>query len=261
MSRTYHQEKQEGYKALVFADSPYTVLVGNEVVSGDCTAGQITSNLPAIASFRGLSLTFIKSDNSANSLVLDGNGAETIAGQATVSLLSQWDAITLYAPPTGTDWLVKNFTQGASLVPTDTVEFQILDRSAADFANLASLALAEADATARTNSFSTIGYSRFAITIDVTTAGAPTTLFMAPRVSGKAAPAIGTTADWSYEAVDNIDRSTGISSTQVYQVNIPANGVRRFTRNFRTWGSFAMAVVWVNGANCRGRVYAQRFSS
>ncbi len=261
MSRTFPTEKQEGYKSLTSADSPYTVLVGNEIISGDCTGGAITDNLPTIASFRGRSLTFIKTDSSANAMVLDGSGAETIAGQATISLLNQYDAITIFAPVSGTDWLVKNFTSGATLVPFDTVEFQILDRSAGDFANLATLALAEADATARSNSFLTVGYSRFAITIDVTTAGAPTVLYMAPRVSGKAAPAIATTADWSYEAVDNIDRSTGISTTQVYQVNIPANGVRRFTRNFRTWGSFAMAVVWVNGAGCRGKVYAQRFNS
>lgn len=256
--RSPHSEKVQRFWSLVFADSPYTVLSADEFVAADCTGGQISANLPALAGVVGLSFTFSKTDASSNAYVLDGSGGETINGQLTFSLLGQSDTVTVFATPTG--WRITNFTPGTILVPNDAVEFMILDRSAADILNAATLALAEVNAAAQAASFGLVGYGRFVVTIDLTTVGAATTLFVGARQSGKAAPVVGTVADWSYYAIDNIDRSTGISATQPYQINIPVNGVRRYTRSFQTWGGFGAPVIWCNGAGARGIVYAQRFA-
>lgn len=156
-------------------------------------------------------------------------------------------------------WLSGGIGGGGSLVPSDPVEFQILDRSAADIVNVANLALAEVQAGAQASAFASRNYGRYVITVDLTVVGAATELYVAARSSGKAAPLVNVPADWSYFSVDDIDRTTGESTTPPYVIAIPLAGVRRYTHSFRVWGSLSSGIVWCNGAGARGIVYAQRF--
>jgi hypothetical protein len=259
MSRLTHVEKQVRQTNLVFASSPYTMLITDEFIEANAVGGAILINLPALSTaLYGLSFTIKKIDATASTVTLDGNGAETIDGATTFVLYGQWDVVTIIATPLG--WRILTFTLGLTLVPNDLVEFQILDRSGADILNAATRAIAEANAAAQATAFSTFNYTRFVITIDLTVVGTATILYIGERVSGEAAPNIATLGDWSYFNVDDIENTTGISTTPAYQINIPVDGARKYTRSFRTWGSWAAPIVWCNGANARGIVYAQRFT-
>ena len=66
-------------------DSPYTVLATDEVILCDALAGPITVNMPALSS-SGRVITVKKIDASANFVTIDGDGAETIDGDATPDL-------------------------------------------------------------------------------------------------------------------------------------------------------------------------------
>lgn len=70
----------------------------------DCTGGAITVTLPPIASSQGHIRLFKKVDASANNMVVDGNGAETIDGAANLTTNVQWTTYRLFGGPT--QWLV-----------------------------------------------------------------------------------------------------------------------------------------------------------
>lgn len=72
----------------------------------DTTSGSITATLPAAALSSGLRLTFIKTDSSANSLIIDGNAAETINGAATWTSAGQYSSITVICD--GTGWFIES---------------------------------------------------------------------------------------------------------------------------------------------------------
>jgi hypothetical protein len=74
--------------------TPYTVTVDDDTILADATAGAITLNLPAVAGLRGKRLTVTRT-SAANSVILDGSGAETIDGAATKSLDTQYATITI----------------------------------------------------------------------------------------------------------------------------------------------------------------------
>ena len=61
-----------------------------------------TVTLPTAASYAGRDLT-IKNINTGV-ITIDGNGAETIDGSATLTLATQWSSATLYS--TGTSWII-----------------------------------------------------------------------------------------------------------------------------------------------------------
>lgn len=77
-------------KDLSFSDSPYTVLTTDRVLNVDATSGNVTLNLYAISGNEGRWLEIRKSDSSSNTITLDGNGAETINGAATLVISSQY---------------------------------------------------------------------------------------------------------------------------------------------------------------------------
>lgn len=72
----------------------------DDVVNIDTAS--ITVTLPTLASMRRRKLWIV--NTSAGSSDLDGNGAETIMGSATLTLAAGASAI-LFAPSTGTNWL------------------------------------------------------------------------------------------------------------------------------------------------------------
>lgn len=67
----------------------------------DATAGNLTVYLPSTPA--GITRTVIKQDSSANTVTIDGNGAN-INGSGTYVLNAQYDSITV--APTGVEWLI-----------------------------------------------------------------------------------------------------------------------------------------------------------
>jgi hypothetical protein len=84
-----------------FADSPYTVAAGDDVLTCDPSGGDITLNLPAVASSTGRVLE-IKHIYTAGRIQVEPNGAETIDGVSTVYMASPNEAIRLVCD--GTMW-------------------------------------------------------------------------------------------------------------------------------------------------------------
>lgn len=83
----------------------YTATVDDSVIVASSAGGAFTITLPAVANAEGMILTVIKDDAAANAVTLDGNGAETINGAATVATIdAQYDTITLYCD--GTEWFI-----------------------------------------------------------------------------------------------------------------------------------------------------------
>lgn len=77
-------------KAIDDTDSPYTVVAGDQLLEVDTTSGNVTINLPAIASSLGRQLT-VNKRIAANTITVDGNASETINGATTDTLTSQYE--------------------------------------------------------------------------------------------------------------------------------------------------------------------------
>lgn len=75
--------------------STYTVTATDHTLLADCTSNNITFNLPAVSGTDGAEYYIQKIDSSANTLTIDGNGAETINGAATLVLNSQYQGVIL----------------------------------------------------------------------------------------------------------------------------------------------------------------------
>lgn len=88
------------YNRAVAASGPVTAL--DDVILGTGGGGGITLTLPTAASMNRRTLTFKKVDAGAGAVVVDGSGAETIDGAATVSLPLQYDFVNIYS--NGTSW-------------------------------------------------------------------------------------------------------------------------------------------------------------
>lgn len=71
----------------------------------DCTSGDVTVTLLAAADTKGMRFTFKKIDSSANKLIIDGSGAETIDDATTQELLAQYDSICTLSDGTE-NWIV-----------------------------------------------------------------------------------------------------------------------------------------------------------
>lgn len=70
----------------------------------DCTANNVTLNLPALATLaEGFPLHVKKIDNSDNIVILDGNASETINGRANINISNQWDGISIIK--SGSQWV------------------------------------------------------------------------------------------------------------------------------------------------------------
>ena len=81
-----------------------TGVISSAVVLCDATAAGFTATLPAASDYTGKFLKVKKSEGSANVVVLDGNGAETIDGVSTISLESPYAAVMLVS--NGSNWFV-----------------------------------------------------------------------------------------------------------------------------------------------------------
>jgi hypothetical protein len=88
-----------------FADSPYTVLTSDYYIGCDSSSGAITLALPAAATAGPGKTYMIKDETGAaatNEIIIDGNGSETIDGQTTKELTSDYVAVGVYSD--GFNW-------------------------------------------------------------------------------------------------------------------------------------------------------------
>lgn len=111
MSHNLNTRATSPERAFASIDSPIAILPSDVVVSLNADGGNLTANLPALATVRGrLLCVFIVSSADLNTL--DPNGAETINGGANYPVDSSLGSqgILIYAPPTGTDWFVLSQT-------------------------------------------------------------------------------------------------------------------------------------------------------
>ena len=88
-------EERVTAKKFVFADSPITADANYDVYLCDAASGAITVNLPTAASGIRRKIDIKKIDSSVNLITIDGNGAETIDGAATLELDTQYESVTL----------------------------------------------------------------------------------------------------------------------------------------------------------------------
>jgi hypothetical protein len=82
----------------------YAAAVTDDVLLCNATGGAITITLPAAASSANKVLWVKKTDSSGYAVVLDGNGAETIDGAATLSISTQYQSYTVACD--GVAWYV-----------------------------------------------------------------------------------------------------------------------------------------------------------
>jgi hypothetical protein len=80
-----------------FAPDDYLVLC-------NATAGVITLTLPVAAASQGRKLVAKKTDASANAVTVDGNGAETVDGAASISITAQYDSVSVISD--GAAWWI-----------------------------------------------------------------------------------------------------------------------------------------------------------
>lgn len=92
--------------------SPTTLLSTDGVLNYN-KAGAVALTLPALAGVRGR-LFYVRNQDGTGAVTITPAPGETINGAGTyimaVSVPFPKGAITLYAPPTGTDWLVLSQT-------------------------------------------------------------------------------------------------------------------------------------------------------
>lgn len=70
----------------------------------DCTSGAVTITLDSAVSYPGAFVFIKKIDGSGNNLTIDASGAETIDDAATITLTTQYEAVTLYSD--GVEWWI-----------------------------------------------------------------------------------------------------------------------------------------------------------
>lgn len=91
-------------KSIDSTDSPYTLLATDDLVLCDCTSGNIVINLPALSAADVKEYNIKKMDVTANTITIDPNGSETIDGELTEEILSQY--IVRRIIPCSTEWSI-----------------------------------------------------------------------------------------------------------------------------------------------------------
>ncbi|MCI5056881.1 MAG: hypothetical protein MRY83_12275 [Flavobacteriales bacterium] len=92
------------YSPISTQSANYTALITDEVILVDASAGDVTITLPTASGIAGKKYYFKKDDGTANNVIIDGNGAETIDGNATVSTNVAFQGWTMISD--GTNWKI-----------------------------------------------------------------------------------------------------------------------------------------------------------
>ena len=145
---------------------PIVVATINDAVKlCDATTGAVTMALPQLSSARGLTLTIVKSDASANPVNITPFLGDFVNGAAVLSLLNQYDSLTLVAGPS--EWNayggIAGGGGGAANVNVESLGVLVGTRPTINFVG----------ATVTDNP----GFNRVDITI---TGGLPTSVYVCP---------------------------------------------------------------------------------
>jgi hypothetical protein len=81
----------------------------------NATGGAIVPSLPAASTCSGMSVAFVKTDSSANTITITANGVDTIAGAATLVLSTQYSYAVINS--NGTTWDILAQTPPSVTVP------------------------------------------------------------------------------------------------------------------------------------------------
>lgn len=81
-----------------------TITTNDQIVFCDATAGAITVTLPTAVGNEGQIFEIKKTDASANEVILDGDGSETIEDTTTVTITVQYEAIKIASD--GAEWFI-----------------------------------------------------------------------------------------------------------------------------------------------------------
>lgn len=84
--------------------SAYTLTGTDELILADATSAAFTLTLPAASGISGRVFIIKKIDSTANKVTIDGNGAETIDGSATVDIVMQYQSFIIVS--NGTNWVI-----------------------------------------------------------------------------------------------------------------------------------------------------------
>ena len=95
---------KERTKSITNSDTPYTVLDEEDSIFVDTTSGNVTVNLPAVASSTGRKIRVTKTV-AANTVTIDGDGSETINGATTATLTAQYENDLYYCD--GGEWYIE----------------------------------------------------------------------------------------------------------------------------------------------------------
>jgi len=79
-----------------------TLTTSHRFIRCDASAGPIVVTLPAAASNAGRKYCVKKIDSSANSVTIDGNASDTIDGDATAVIVSQYEEVSVVSD--GSNW-------------------------------------------------------------------------------------------------------------------------------------------------------------
>jgi hypothetical protein len=91
-----------GVLAIATITASATLTTSQTVILCDASSGAIVVTLPAASANTGRRYFIKKIDSSANTVTIDGNANETIDGELTSELISQYDAITIVSD--GSNW-------------------------------------------------------------------------------------------------------------------------------------------------------------
>jgi len=115
-----------------------TLSLVHSAIFADATSGTVTLTLPAASGNTGLTYTIYKTDASANTVIVDGNAAETINGALTQTLAGNTGDSRIVIICTGTTWKIQElydegtFTAtyvGGTTSPTGTASFIRIGKS------------------------------------------------------------------------------------------------------------------------------------
>lgn len=91
-------------KKSIAVSSNTTASLSDYLIEVDASSGSVTINLPAASEAANIIYNIKKIDSTGNSVIVDGDGSETIDGATTQTITSQWTNMQLMS--NGTSWRI-----------------------------------------------------------------------------------------------------------------------------------------------------------
>lgn len=108
-SNIYHAENRltteiNRLKQISTITADYLALVSDRTIKGDASLGDIDLTLPTAVDNEGITFIIKKVDSTTNSIIVTPESGETIDGNSTIEINSQWDTLTIQSD--GTNWII-----------------------------------------------------------------------------------------------------------------------------------------------------------